>query len=708
MKRTFLLENLDCANCAAKLELAVKGLADVKSCSVNFMALKLVLEADESKMDGVVKSAERLIKETEPEINMRDSAPETAKKERAGYRLLRIIIGGIVFAACLIMFEAVKLDIPWLGLTLYIAAFLIIGIDVLYKAGRNLLRGKLFDENFLMALAAAGAFTLAAFPNTEPAYSEGVAVMLFYQVGELFQDYAVAKSRRSITALMDIRPDYANLIRDGQTVRVNPDLVRVGDLIAVGPGEKIPLDGRVAEGGSTLDTAALTGESVPRGVSAGDEVLSGCLNINGLLIIEVTKEFGESAVSKILDLVENASSRKSRPETFITKFAKVYTPIVVAAAALLAVLPPLFLGDFGGLFPGWLKIALTFLVVSCPCALVISIPMSFFGGIGGASAKGILVKGSNHLESLSKAEIVVFDKTGTLTKGVFKVRQINAEGVTAEELLYFTAHAENYSSHPISLSLKEAYAKEIDTARISDVEEISGLGVTAYVDGKKIAAGNVKLMKKIGAEYSRDEIAGTAVHAAIDGKYAGYILIADEIKDDSYKAMSALEALGIKQTVMLTGDSQAAGREVADALGIGEVYAGLLPADKVERVERLLAEKSPKGKLIFVGDGINDAPVLARADIGIAMGGLGSDAAVEAADVVLMTDEPSKIAAAIRISRKTLGIAMQNIVFAIAIKAAVLILTPLGLTNMWIAVFADVGVAVLAILNAFRALKIKG
>ena len=529
--------------------------------------------------------------------------------------------------------------------------------------------------------------------------------MLFYQVGELFQSYAVGKSRKSIASLMDIRPDYANVKKGDELVKVDPDEVQIGDIIVIKAGEKIPLDGKVIEGSSMIDTSALTGESVPREVEVGSDILSGCININGVITAEVTKEFGESTVSKILDLVENASSKKSNSEQFITKFARYYTPVVVIIAVFLAIIPPLVID--GATFSDWIYRALAFLVVSCPCALVISIPLSFFGGIGGASKKGVLVKGSNYLEALAETEIVVFDKTGTLTKGVFNVQEIHPEGVSKEELLELTAHAESYSNHPISLSLKRAYSKEIDNGRISDVEEISGHGVIATVDGKKVMVGNIKLMKMMDIPYFKGELIGTIVHVAVNNKYIGYIVIADEVKEDSAQAIKELKAANIKQTVMLTGDNKSIGSKVAKELGLDKVYAELLPADKVEKLEELFSQKSKKGKLAFVGDGINDAPVLARADIGIAMGGLGSDAAIEAADVVIMTDEPSKIATTMKISKKTLKIAHQNIVFAIGIKIIVLILSAFGITTMWAAIFADVGVTIIAVLNAFRALNVK-
>ena len=609
-------------------------------------------------------------------------------------RLWRIIIGAAVLATAVLL----NLNNEWLQIALFIISYIIVGGDVVKRAVKNIFKGQVFDENFLMSIATIGAFFIGEYP-------EGVAVMLFYQVGELFQSYAVGKSRKSIASLMDIRPDYANVKKGDELVKVDPDEVQIGDIIVIKAGEKIPLDGKVIEGSSMIDTSALTGESVPREVEVGSDILSGCININGVITAEVTKEFGESTVSKILDLVENASSKKSNSEQFITKFARYYTPVVVIIAVFLAIIPPLVID--GATFSDWIYRALAFLVVSCPCALVISIPLSFFGGIGGASKKGVLVKGSNYLEALAETEIVVFDKTGTLTKGVFNVQEIHPEGVSKEELLELTAHAESYSNHPISLSLKRAYSKEIDNGRISDVEEISGHGVIATVDGKKVMAGNIKLMKKMDIPYFKGELIGTVVHVAVNNKYIGYIVISDEVKEDSAQAIKELKAANIKQTVMLTGDNKSIGSKVAKELGLDKVYAELLPADKVEKLEELFSQKSKKGKLAFVGDGINDAPVLARADIGIAMGGLGSDAAIEAADVVIMTDEPSKIATAMKISKKTLKISHQNIVFAIGLKIIVLILSAFGIATMWAAIFADVGVTIIAVLNAFRALNVK-
>ena len=608
--------------------------------------------------------------------------------------LLRIAVSAVLLvAAVLIPYEG-----PWRFL-LFLPAYFVIGWDVLWRAIRNIAHGQVFDENFLMALATVGAFCTGFFGEGE--YPEAVFVMLFYQVGELFQSYAVGKSRKSIASLMDIRPDYANVEREGKLIQVDPEEVAVGDTITVKAGERIPLDGVVLEGQSMVNTSALTGESVPRQVQPGDDVISGCVNQSGLLRVQVTKPFGESTVQKILDLVENSSSKKAKAENFITKFARYYTPIVVFGALALALVPPLFLGDW----VGWVQKALIFLVVSCPCALVISVPLSFFGGIGGASRQGILVKGGNYLEVLANTEIVVFDKTGTLTQGVFNVTAIHPEESSESSLLEMAALAESYSDHPISRSLKEAYGKEIDASRVGEVEEISGRGVRAQVDGKTVCAGNDKLMEEIGVSWHPCHHVGTTVHVAVEGQYIGHIVISDQVKPDAKEAIAALKAQGVKKTVMLTGDAKAVGESVARDLGLDEAYTQLLPGDKVERVEALLSETSPKGKLAFVGDGINDAPVLSRADIGIAMGALGSDAAIEAADLVLMDDKPSKIAKAMEISKRTLRIVRQNIVFALAVKLLVLALTPFGLSNMWEAVFADVGVMVIAILNASRALQ---
>ncbi len=614
----------------------------------------------------------------------------------------KVLVRILLSAALMIGFSFLPVS-GYLRFALFMVPYLVIGYDILRKAGKGILNRQIFDENFLMAIATVGAIILGE-------YTEGVAVMLFYQIGELFQSYAVGKSRRNISDLMDIRPDYANIEQDGRLVKADPDEVEIGTVIVVQPGEKVPIDGIVEEGTSSLNTSALTGESVPQEVGAGDEILSGAVNLNGVLKIRTTKEFGESTVSKILELVENASSRKSRSENFISKFAKYYTPIVCLGALCLAVLPPLFqlliLGQ-GPDWGTWVYRALTFLVISCPCALVISIPLSFFAGIGGASNQGVLVKGSNYLETLAAAGCVVFDKTGTMTRGVFEVAGIHHSEMEDEKLLEYAALAECYSSHPISKSLQRAYGKELDTERVTGVEEISGEGVLAKVDGTSVAIGNQKLMKRLNIAFQDCHSVGTIVHVAVEGAYAGHILISDMIKPHAKEAIAALKKAGVKRTVMLTGDSRRVAEQVAGELGISEVHSELLPGDKVSFVEQLLEEKTGKEALVFVGDGINDAPVLSRADIGIAMGGLGSDAAIEAADVVLMDDDPLKIAKAIKIARKCLRIVYENIYFAIGIKVLCLVLGALGIANMWLAIFADVGVMVLAVLNAIRALFVK-
>lgn len=614
----------------------------------------------------------------------------------------KVLVRILAAALCMAVFSLLPVT-GWLRFMLFMIPYLIIGYDILKKAGKGILNRQVFDENFLMAVATVGAIVLGE-------YTEGVAVMLFYQIGELFQSYAVGKSRRNISELMDIRPDYANVEKDGKVEQSDPDEVEIGSILLVQPGEKIPIDGVVMQGASTLNTSALTGESLPREVKEGDEVISGCINMTGVLRIRTTKEYGESTVSKILDLVENASSRKSRSENFISRFARVYTPAVCYGALALAVLPPLarmLVFQMPPQWGMWVYRALTFLVISCPCALVISIPLSFFAGIGGAGREGILVKGSNYLETLASARYVVFDKTGTMTQGVFEVSGIHHSRIKEEDLLEYAALAECYSAHPISKSLKSAYGKEIDKSRVSDVEEIGGNGVTAKVDGKAVAAGNGRLMKRLGIAYDECGQVGTVVHVAVEGQYMGHILISDRLKPHAKEAVSALKKAGVENLVMLTGDSRAAAEHTAKELGIKTVYSELLPADKVSRTEELLARKQEKEKLAFVGDGINDAPVLSRADIGIAMGALGSDAAIEAADVVLMDDDPLKIAKAIRISRKCIRIVYENIYFAIGIKLLCLVLGALGIANMWLAIFADVGVMVLAVLNAIRALFVK-
>ena len=624
------------------------------------------------------------------------------KKQRT--MLVRIIVAAVL----LIALNFIPIT-GWLRFLLYLVPYLVIGYDILLKAGKGIRNRQVFDENFLMAVATVGAIALALLERSGD-YTEAIAVMLFYQVGEWFQSYAVGKSRRNISELMDIRPDYANVERDGKLEKVDPDEVEIGTVIVVQPGEKVPIDGMIIQGSSSLNTSALTGESLPRDAKEGDEIISGCINMTGVLKIRTTKEFGESTVSKILDLVENASSRKSRSEDFISKFARIYTPAVCYAALALAILPPLVRMAALGLpadWGTWIYRALTFLVISCPCALVISIPLSFFAGIGGASNAGVLVKGSNYLETLSQTKIVVFDKTGTLTQGVFEVNGIHHNELEDAKLVEYAALAESASSHPISKSLQKAYGKEIDRSRVEDIREISGNGVIARVDGVEVAAGNDKLMERLGIPYKNCHSVGTIIHMALDGKYAGHIVISDVVKPHSREAIQALKASGVRRTVMLTGDTHKVAEQVAGELGIDEVYSELLPADKVEKVEELLKNRSEKEKLAFVGDGINDAPVLGRADIGIAMGAMGSDAAIEAADVVLMDDDPMKIAKAIRISRKCLRIVYQNIVFAIGIKLICLALGAVGIANMWLAIFADVGVMILAVLNAIRALFVK-
>ena len=608
-------------------------------------------------------------------------------------KLIRIIISFILLVLAFIL----KLDNVIINDILFIISYLIVGYDIILKALRNITRGKVFDENFLMTIATIGAFFIGEFP-------EAVAVMLFYQVGELFQSYAVDKSRKSVSELMDIRPDYANLYQNKKTERVDPNKIKVGDIILIKPGEKIPLDGIVVEGNSFLNTLALTGESMPKSVTETDEVLSGCINNEGILKVKVTKKFGESTVSKILDLVENASSRKSKSENFISKFAKYYTPIVVIIAILLALIPPLLTDTT---FKTWIYRALSFLVVSCPCALVISIPLSFFGGIGASSKIGVLVKGSNYLEALANAEIVVCDKTGTLTEGIFKVQKVNAIDYSKEDLLKYTSYAENYSNHPIALSIKEAYGKDINEKLVTKTKELKGKGVIAKVESKEVLVGNEKLMEEYNIDYIKSNDIGTVIYIAIDKKNAGSIIISDKIKDDAYKAVKEFRRNNVKKIVMLTGDREEISKKVSKELKLDKYYAELLPQDKVKKVESLMQEKSEYGKLVFIGDGINDAPVLALSDIGVAMGGLGSDAAIEAADIVIMTDEPSKLANAIKISKKTMQIVKENIVFAITVKILVLLLSAIGIATMWAAVFADVGVSVIAIINALRILRVK-
>jgi Cd2+/Zn2+-exporting ATPase len=702
-KKVLILEGLGCANCAAKIETEVSKLEDVKFASVDFVSKKLTLETNTGiNISSLNETIEGIVKKIEPDVKVvfegKSSKAVTKEndedKDNNKREIARLIIGGAIFAVGMIFnFQ------NWLELTLFLISYIIVGGPVVLKAIKGIARGQVFSEHFLMSVATIGAFFIGEYP-------EGVAVMMFYLVGELFQDLAVGHSRKSISALMDIRPDYANLKIGDEIKKVSPEEVNIGDIIVVKPGEKVPLDGKVLDGTSMVDTAALTGESIPRELVPGSDALSGFINKNGVLTVEVTKDFGESTVSKILDLVQNASSRKAPTEQFITKFARYYTPVVVFGALALAIIPPLVVP--GATFSEWIYRALVFLVVSCPCALVISIPLGFFGGIGGASKRGILVKGSNYLEALNNVEMVVFDKTGTLTKGVFEVVEVNAQiDYTDDELIEYAAYAESHSSHPIALSILKVYKKEIDFSKIDDYKEIAGHGLSVKLADKEVLAGNAKLMVSENIKYQEIETIGTVVHIAINKKYAGNIVISDEVKEDSAEAIKGLKALGIKKTVMLTGDMKAVGKKIGNQLGLDEVYSELLPADKVEKIEFLDANKSKKGKIVFVGDGINDAPVLARADIGMAMGGLGSDAAIEAADIVIMTDEPSKIVTAIKVAKRTRNIVMQNIIFALGVKAIFLVLGALGVASMWEAVFADVGVAVLAILNAMRVINTK-
>lgn len=696
-KKILALEGLNCSNCAAKIEKEVSKIPGVKSAFVDFVSKKLAIEAlNEDELGAIGKEASNIACRIESGIRAleEEKMEEHDEAEGIGARqIIRFAVGAVLFLVALLF------RLPfWVEFGISFTGYILVGGEVLVRAAKNIARGRVFDENFLMSVATIGAFAIGQFP-------EGVAVMLFYQIGELFQDIAVNRSRKSIADLMDIRPDFANLKVGDDIKKVTPGEVKIGDTILVRPGEKVPLDGKVIEGKSMLDMSALTGESVPRKAEAGSYVLSGSINKNGLLAIEVAKAFGESTVSKILDLVQNASSKKAPTENFITRFARYYTPIVVIAAAALAVIPPLLVP--GATFPEWINRALVFLVISCPCALVVSIPLGFFGGIGGASRSGILIKGSNYLEALNGVDTVVFDKTGTLTRGVFKVTMMQSSGVVAESsLLEYAAYAESFSNHPIALSIKEAYGKEIDKNEITDYDEISGHGIKAKVKGRPVLAGNAKLMAMENITFNNTEAFGTVVHLAVDGSYAGYIVISDEIKKDSKNAVKALRDIGVRKLVMLTGDNKAVGEKIGGDLGLDEVYSELLPDQKVEWLERLDQQKQPKGKLIFVGDGINDAPVLARADVGVAMGGVGSDAAIEAADVVLMTDEPSKLVSAIKIARRTRRLVWQNILFAMAVKGIVLLMGAGGIANIWEAVFADVGVALLAVLNAIRAMKV--
>ncbi|MGF9964804.1 heavy metal translocating P-type ATPase [Bacillus rhizoplanae] len=702
-KETFVLEGLDCANCAMKIETKINEIPAVASASVDFVSKKLRVEvANKKELETTIENIKEIVQRLEPEVKV---VPEKEQTEHdhshdhgeAGMKKMiwRLSIGAIFTVVAALASLPQIVTIP-----LFVIAYIIIGGEIVLRAVKNITRGQVFDENFLMAVATLGAFGTQNYP-------EAVAVMLFYQVGELFQSIAVNRSRKSIGSLMDIRPDYANLKLGNETKQVSPEDVQIGDFIIVKPGEKVPLDGKVIEGTSMVDTSALTGESVPREVEVGGDVLSGFVNQNGVLTIEVTKEYGESTVSKILDLVQNASSRKAPTENFITKFARYYTPAVVITAAILAFVPPIILE--GATFSDWIYRALVFLVISCPCALVVSIPLSFFGGIGGASKSGILIKGSNYLEALNDVKHIVFDKTGTLTKGVFKVTDMQpSESVTKEELLEYAAFAEVYSNHPIAQSIRAAYGKVVNEHMIEEYNEISGHGTVVKVSGKEIFAGNAKLMNKENITFQQPQTVGTLVHVAVDGMYAGYIVISDEIKEDAKQAIQLLKQLGVKRTVMLTGDAKLVGEAVGKQLGVDEVHAELLPHQKVEEIEKIDATKHPKEKIAFVGDGINDTPVLARADVGIAMGGLGSDAAIEAADIVIMTDEPSKIVTAIQIAKRTRSIVWQNIIFALGIKGVFLLLGAFGIATMWEAVFSDVGVTLLAVLNAMRVLRVKG
>lgn len=725
-KIELLLEGLDCANCAAKIERRVNELLDVKLASLNFITKTMAIEiADTSEIEAVISETKDIVKKLEPHVDVIEKSKGTKNKQNHNHEhhhcdghccghehthehthghshgegnnkkeLIKLGIGAVLFFVGLVFKFSDTIEFG-----IFFISYILVGGEVLLRAARNILRGQIFDENFLMAIATVGAFAIGEFP-------EGAGVMIFYQAGEFMQGLAVNRSRKSIADLMDIRPDYANLKIGNELKKVSPEEVNIEDIIVVKPGEKVPLDGIVVEGTSTLDTSALTGESVPRDVMVGSEVLGGFINKNGLLTIKVTKDFSESTVSKILDLVQNASSKKAPIENFITKFARYYTPVVVFSAVALAVIPPLVIE--GATFSEWLYRALIFLVVSCPCALVISIPLGFFGGIGGASKNGILVKGGNYLEALNNVDTVVFDKTGTLTKGVFKVTEIQTKNnISKEELLEFAAFAESYSNHPIATSILKEYGKEVNKDDIQSYDEVSGHGVRAIVKVKEVLAGNDKLMRQEKIEFDNINVVGTIVHIVVEKEYAGYIVIADEIKADSEKAIQELKSIGVNKTVMLTGDNKNVAAKVAKKLGLDKVYAELLPHHKVEKVELLEKEKKSKGKLVFVGDGINDAPVLARADIGVAMGALGSDAAIEAADVVLMTDEPSKLVSAIKIAKKTKKIVWQNIVFALGVKVIVMILGALGIATMWAAVFADVGVALIAVLNSMRALKVQ-
>jgi len=694
--KVIYLLGLSCANCASKIEREVGHLDGVKSASVDTISQKLTIEMlNKNNHSKIIKEATKIALRIEPSIKISHSNEDHHFKENDRSLLIKLsIFFGILLFVIGIAFKFSNIS----EFSIFIISYLLIGGEVLLKALRNILRGQVFDENFLMSIATIGAFAIGQYP-------EGVAVMLFYEIGIAFQDAAIYRSKKSISALMDIRPDFANLKTDDKVKKVTPEKVHIGDYILVKPGEKIPLDGIITEGKSTLDTSALTGESIPIDVGQNDTVLSGSINNNGLLVIQVTKTFGESTVSKILDLVQNASSNKAPTENFITKFARYYTPVIVFAAIALAIIPPLVI--HGASFAHWINRALVFLVVSCPCALVISIPLSFFGGIGGASKNGILIKGSNFLEALNNVDTVVFDKTGTLTKGVFKVTEIKSvNNLKSDELLYYAAYAESQSNHPIAISIQKAYNKEIDLQKISNYKEIIGQGIKVNIEDKEVLAGNTKLMESENIDYEQIDEIGTIVYLAINKEYIGYIVISDEVKLDSVVAVIGLKDLGVKHIAMLTGDNKKVGERVAHQIGLDEVYTNLLPHEKIEKLEILENKKTTNGNLIFVGDGINDAPVLARADIGIAMGGVGSDAAIEAADIVIMTDEPSKIVSAIKIAKNTRKIVWQNIIFALSVKAIILVLGAFGIANMWEAVFGDVGVAIIAILNSTRAMRV--
>ncbi|MDP4120441.1 MAG: heavy metal translocating P-type ATPase [Bacillota bacterium] len=698
IRKKFVLHGLNCANCAAKIEANVKNIDGVAFASMNFATKTLTVEVNNKlELNAIIKKIFKTVNQIESGISITEEGSSKRHNEKPNIKtskIIRIIFGAVLFLVAIFFKFPERIEF-----SMYFASYILVGYEVLFKAFRNIVHGQVFDEHFLMSIATIGAFAIKEFP-------EGVAVMLFYEIGEFFEEIAVNRSRKSISSLMDIRPDFANLKVYDEIKKVPPEEVSVGDIIIIKPGEKVPLDGKVIKGKSLLDTSALTGESLPREIKSGNEILSGSINKNGVLTVKVTKEFGESTVSKILDLVQNASSKKAPTENLITKFAKYYTPVVVFAAAALAVIPPLIIQ--GATFSEWINRALVFLVVSCPCALVISVPLGFFGGIGAASKHGILIKGSNYLEALNNVDTVVFDKTGTLTMSAFEVTDIKCfNNFDSTDILKYAAYAENYSSHPIALSILKAYDKEIDQSLVSDYNEISGYGIKAIIDGNLVLAGNEKLMLSENIQYEYINEAGTVVHIAVNGKYAGYIVVSAKIKDDSKKAITMLKSIGVKKTIMLTGDNKAISEKIGKDLGLDEIYSELLPNQKVERFELIEKQKAPNSNVIFVGDGINDAPALAQADIGVAMGGVGSDAAIEAADIVLMTDEPSKLIDAIKISKRTHKIIWQNIIFALAVKVIVLFLGAYGIATIWEAVFADVGVTLIAVLNTMRTLKYK-